>query len=72
MATKITLLTALAGLAGMILWGGDYSWISKVSAFDARITAVEGQKETIQRMDYNIQIIAKKVGVRPLKKDSGE
>lgn len=39
---------------------------------DTNATDIGSVKDTLKRVDYNIQIIARKVGVVPLKKDSGE
>lgn len=45
---------------------------NRVDGYDDRIGSLEvvqtTQQKTLDRMDYNIQNIANKVGVRPLKK----
>lgn len=51
-------------------------WIHDVSGYGGRIAALEDtqtkQARTLTRMDYNIQIIARKIGVVPLRKRDGE
>lgn len=58
-------------------------WFGKVDAYDGRIIdnatdiqtlkgAQAEQKVISTRMDYNIQIIARKIGVVPLKKGDDE
>lgn len=68
----------LAGWLVTLAFTGGVVWAS-VSGYDMRITAntsditdiaakQESQQKTLDRMDYNVQIIAQKVGVKPLRK----
>jgi hypothetical protein len=68
-------LGAMAAVWALI--SGIANWVESVNAFDDRISAVESQSakntadlqrsdKLLSRMDYNIQIIARKVGVIPL------
>ena len=47
-------------------------WVKDVSSYGGRLSAVEqsqqSQDERLTRMDYNVQMIARKVGVKPLER----
>jgi hypothetical protein len=64
-------LIAMGFTAGIVL--------ARVDGYDSRIIKntldiaiiagkQEGQQKTLERMDYNVQIIAQKIGVVPLRK----
>lgn len=72
-------------LVGLIIYG--ILWVNQVQGYDARITdntnqiahtrtefrsEMSEQRAVIDRTDYNIQIIADKIGVKPLRKPQDE
>lgn len=65
-------------LGAAIIWGCIITawWVHDVSGYSGRIETVENkqnkQEKIITRMDYNVQIIARQVGVKPLEKGEDE
>lgn len=59
----------------VILFCGAY-WVFTQNGLVPRVEALEAkqnnQKNILDRMDYNVQIIAQKIGVEPLKKPDDE
>lgn len=64
----------ITGLAGFTVLA--ILWFGKVDAYGERIDTLETtqskQQAIITRTDYNVQIIARKIGVRPLEKGDDE
>lgn len=54
---------------------GSY-WVYNQEALIPRVEALEvstaKQKSTLERLDYNVQLIGRQVGVQPLAKPDGE
>lgn len=59
----------------MMIFIAATNW-SKVLAYDGRITTLESKQEKqdkkLTRMDYNVQLIGRAVGVKPLEKGDDE
>jgi hypothetical protein len=64
---------------GIMIAGGGAAWATlqhTVSEHTDKIASIEvnqnSQEKILDRMDYNVQIIARQVGVKPLKKADDE
>lgn len=66
--------TIVAAL-GMCIFTAGFTWAS-ISTHEARISTLESddkkREKTLTRTDYNVQLICRKIGLKPLEKSDEE
>lgn len=64
----------MTGLFVMIV--SSILWVNNVTGYDGRIIMLETvqnkQQKQLTRMDYNVQLIGRAIGVKPLVKEDDE